>query len=177
MSNKSRTYSGMGTTITLAMIVGESAVVGHVGDSRLYHVGGRKSRQVTTDHTLAHELLQTGMCSETDIEETNAQHTLTRSLGQAEALIVDVLSFPLSIGDYLVLCTDGLANCVRTAEEMAVHVYGQPAEISQRLVQFALDDDGSDNVTVLSLRVADHLPDVSVHLPIGDASDSTIISG
>lgn len=152
--SKSSEFAGLGTTITLLLVVADNAIVAHVGDSRLYHRHGDEVRQITSDHNLAAELVRTGYCSAKHFAQSRARHMLTRSLGQDDELVVDVLSFPVSADDYCLLCTDGFSNSLKTNDELRPLLTGRPNEIAPRLVGWANGKDGSDNVTALVVHFA-----------------------
>ena len=146
--------SGMATTCTGLLVSGRDAVVAHVGDSRAYLIRGRGVRQITTDHSLAAELVRHGGLAPTDPGAHAQRHVLTRALGTAEDVQIDVVTVPLRAGDILVLTSDGLHSAV-PAEEMAAVIRGSPdsENACQTLVGLANARGGLDNASVVIIRL------------------------
>lgn len=147
--------SGMGTTCTAALITGSSLTIAHVGDSRAYLVRGGAISQLTEDHTLVAEAEKSS--GRGRAPAWIPRHLLTRSVGVAEAVEVDVISMPgeLAAGDNLVLCSDGLSNMVDEEEILraALDVPSGPSkDICRKLVDLALERGGPDNITVQVAR-------------------------
>jgi len=148
--------TGMGTTITGALIVGSDAFVGHVGDSRAYLLHLGSLRQLTRDHTRAQDLVDAGEVASVADVPRFLRHVLTNCLGDHDREVtVDVHHVPLAGGDRLLLCTDGLTNLVGD-EEIATILqrFSIPADACRALVDAALDRGGKDNVTVVLAHVA-----------------------
>lgn len=167
-SSQDEELSGMGTTVVALAVVGDSVFVAHVGDSRIYRLHGTVLTQLTRDHTLVQELVDSGAIPPEEAANHPIAHMLTRSLGPTEAVEVElrVLPEPAIPGDKYLLCSDGLYNLVfeeEIAEELSK---GTPEEAAQRLVGLALERGGTDNVTVQILEVV-NLDDqtVSVQYP------------
>ena len=145
---------GMRTTLTCLLKLRSSAVVGHVGDSRLYLIRRGDVHRLTDDHTLAAWQLRAGMITPAEAAESPFRSTLTRALGSHESVQVDTLFLEVTNGDLLLLCSDGLTRYV-TDEELrarlqASNVATAPAE----LVALANSRGGKDNVTVVTLACA-----------------------
>lgn len=146
---------GMGTTITLLLLVGDFAVMGHVGDSRLYLYRQGQVHQLSSDHTFVASLISSGTISPEDAKRHPYASVLTRSLGVQETVLVDTLLFDVLPGDTMLLCSDGLSGALESAEELGLileehHVQNLP----QTLVDLANVRGGSDNVTVVCVRSA-----------------------
>ncbi len=143
--------AGMGTTLTAALVAGDSLFLAHVGDSRAYMIRGGRIRQLTDDHSLVGELLRTGSLSEAEAMAHPQRHMLTRALGVERQTAVDVVRERLEPGDRLVLATDGLTALVSADEILAAVT--NPAEdfdqVAARLVGLANLRGGMDNVTVI----------------------------
>ena len=142
---------GMRTTLTCMLRVRSSAVVGHVGDTRLYLVRRGSVHRMTDDHTLAAWQLRAGMISPAEAAESPFRNTLTRALGSHESVQVDTLFLEIADGDVLLLCSDGLHHAVSDdeigARLRAPAVATAPAE----LVALANSRGAKDNVTALAL--------------------------
>jgi len=157
--------SGMGTTIVALAFVDDVTVVAHVGDSRIYSWHGGEIHQLTRDHTLVQELVDTGAIAPQDAANHPIAHMLTRSLGPAESTQPDVNILPQTAkpGDKFLLCSDGLYNHVSNEEIGEVLATRSPKEAVDVLVQMALDGGGSDNVTIQIVEVL-NLADETVHI-------------
>jgi protein phosphatase len=146
--------AGMGTTMTLAASLGASAVIGHIGDSRVYLFRDGKLHQLTRDHTWLQMLMDLGQVSAEEASLHPMRHVLLRSLGGREHNVEgDFQRAWLADGDQLLLCTDGLTNMVDDAA-IASLLSGAATskEACQALVDAALDKGGKDNVTVVLAR-------------------------
>ncbi|HKV44229.1 MAG TPA: PP2C family serine/threonine-protein phosphatase [bacterium] len=147
--------TGMATTCTAVVIEGNAGIVAHVGDSRAYLLRARQVRQLTVDHSLASELARRGELAPTEVETHAHRHVLTRALGSAEQVEIDLIVEPLRPGDVLVLATDGLHTAVRPEEIDAVVHAGSPAdEASGVLVALANARGGFDNASAIVIRLA-----------------------
>ncbi len=153
-------FDGMATTMTLLLIVDGLAVVGHVGDSRLYLKQASQARQLTRDHTLFAEFVSENPNWTYDRVDFHAiqrfRRVLTRCLGRDEQVVVETLSFEPGDGDVLLLCTDGLSNYFESERKIAGMLEGDDVdEIADRLIRFAIDSGGRDNVTAIVVRITD----------------------
>ena len=147
------TRRGMGTTLTVAGVLGNNLVVGHVGDSRAYLLRDDKITQLTKDHTVAQALIDAGV-SPNDPVSASLQHLLTAALGALDAEIEpEVNRWKLSPGDQLLLCSDGLTKMVDDAAILsAAREAGSAARACHDLIELALAAGGLDNVTVVMAR-------------------------
>ena len=130
-------------------MVGDSAWVAHIGDSRLYRVSNGRCRQITEDDTLVGRLVQEGLLSVEQAREHPARNVLLRSLGtHADSPVVAKRCASVQIGDYYVLCSDGLHGSV-DADDIAQAVQSFDLETACRsLIDLARERDGRDNISV-----------------------------
>ncbi len=143
---------GPATTLTLAVVVGDRAYVGHVGDSRAYHLRGDRLRQITRDQTMGDFLTDEGVLTPEQARAGGLDNMLASAIGGPEMLPAISL-LDLAAGDALLLCTDGLVKHVSDDAIRAVLAAGRPPEQACRaLVDAALAGGGSDNVTVVVAR-------------------------
>jgi protein phosphatase len=142
----------MGTTLTAAFIDGNNAYLGHVGDSRAYHLRGREVRQVTEDHTLAEDMVKQGKATRHEASTSPMRNMLTRSIGTKEEVAIDPpVGIELEEGDVLLLCTDGLTNLVEEREILStVHNTPDIQKACTKLVDMACKRGGHDNITVVA---------------------------
>jgi PPM family protein phosphatase len=149
-----RDFARMGTTCTTLVLHPRGASVAHVGDSRAYRIRGDRIEQLTFDHSLQWELLRQGRMSPEEIFLREPRNVITRSLGPNAEVLVDVEGpYPVLPHDAYLLCSDGLSTLVKD-EEMGVIVRElPPAEACQFLVDLANLRGGTDNITVVVVRV------------------------
>ncbi len=149
MSRSSRDYYGMGTTATVLVVLGNHAVMGHVGDSRLYLLRGDAIHQLSQDHTFVQELLRTGVLKPEQVEGHPYSNVLTRSLGKDVSVQVDTLVIDIMDEDVFLLCSDGLTKYFEQERELLQVIREEGAlEAVQTLVDMANKRGGGDNITV-----------------------------
>ena len=144
---------GMGTTITMCIVLENELYIGHVGDSRAYLVRGEKLIQLTQDHSLVGELLRTGSITKEEAATHSKKNVILRALGSEEKLKVDVLTVDLQKNDKFMLCTDGLTNMV--SEERMLEVITteeEPSSICSKLVNISNEIGGIDNTTIMLIK-------------------------
>lgn len=147
--------AGMGTTFVSLCFLGEDLHVVSVGDSRAYLIRNDTITQLTEDHTLVTELLRNGAISSDQAEHHPISHMLTRSLGPTATVEVDCLPFRdgVRLGDHFLLCSDGLYNLVTNAEMKQLVRSKSLDEALQGLIQLANERGGTDNITIILVRV------------------------
>ncbi|HKR12715.1 MAG TPA: protein phosphatase 2C domain-containing protein [Pyrinomonadaceae bacterium] len=145
------TLQGMGTTLTVAGVMGTDLIVGHVGDSRAYLLRGEEFQQLTTDHTLAQALIDAGVANRDDPASRSMRHVLTAAVGSlGEQFEPQVQRFKVQAGDQLLLCTDGLTELVEDSTITSVLSQATSAQSAcQNLLDLALAGGGVDNITVI----------------------------
>ena len=144
--------STMGTTLTGAYIVPPHALVGHLGDSRVYMVRNDDILQITRDQTLAQAMMDVGAEEE---KVSNLRHVLVNCLGGGKRdAKAEVLWFTLEHNDRLIVCTDGLSDLVSEAELLAGIKDREPQAAADRLIELALQAGGRDNITAVVCDVA-----------------------
>lgn len=147
--------NGMGTTAVVLVIRGEEAFIANVGDSRCYRLRGGKLDQITEDHSWVNEQVKRGGMSPEEAAYSPFRNVITRSLGNAPSVEVDVFTEELREGDVFLLCSDGLTGEVPDDEIRETLREFSPAEAAWKLVERALENGGRDNCTVLILAVRD----------------------
>jgi PPM family protein phosphatase len=165
--------AGMGTTVTIALVDAESEAIvfGHVGDSRAYRMRAGALEQVTTDHSLVAELVESGVLTPEEAERHPQRSAITRALGTEPAVEADVFTIDAVPGDLFLLCSDGLSDMLSEDRISAAieQAGGDPVTAGKALVAAANHQGGEDNITVVLFEVvADDAP-----LPAEDVESAT----
>jgi serine/threonine protein phosphatase PrpC len=148
-----RTLPGGGTTLTMALLVGDQMTIGHVGDSRAYVITDKEAKVITRDHTYVERLLELGEVTQEEASIHPQRHVLYRAIGQGDALKADVFSYPTPHGGRLLLCSDGLWGVVSDDDILnIVNHASNPQEACDRLVHEALLGGGPDNITTVLVQ-------------------------
>lgn len=146
-------YEGMATTIVGVLFEENTAHIAHVGDSRLYLINDAGIRQVTVDHSWVLEQVALGVLTNDQARSHPLRNVVTRAIGAAPELNVDMTSHDLAPGDVLLLCSDGLSGMVLDAElERIVKANTDLKAATAALVADANAKGGEDNITVLLVR-------------------------
>jgi serine/threonine protein phosphatase PrpC len=144
---------GMGTTFVCLAIAGHRAIIGHVGDSRVYLVRNGQCHRLTEDHTLVAAQLKAGTLSKEQAAVSQYRNVITRAVGIQESVQVDTLIIDLMPGDLFMLCSDGLHGYLPD-DEVAPLVASVPhPDLPKRFVTLANERGGKDNITALVVTV------------------------
>ncbi len=146
---------GMGTTLTALLLVGRRAFIAHVGDSRLYLVRGSEVRQLTEDHSVINELKRRGRLRPEVLEKIPNKNAVTRAVGVFETVEVDTFQVLAAPGDRFVLCSDGLHRYLDRESDLAALAQGDEEEAATRMVAYANERGGADNVTAIVVTLPD----------------------
>jgi protein phosphatase len=146
--------SGMGTTVTAALLAQDKLVLGHVGDSRAYRLRGDEVTQLTDDHSLVADLVRSGRLTPEEAEAHPQRSVITRALGTDPEVDVDAIAVDAEPGDVFLLCSDGLTTMV-TDDAILRLVQGAKSleDAARELVRAANRGGGEDNVTVILFRI------------------------
>ncbi len=150
--------SGMGTTITVALVENGNVAFGHVGDSRAYLIRDGRMEQVTEDHSLVNELMKSGKLSREEAEAHPQRSVITRALGTDPDVDVDTFTIEAQAGDVFLLCSDGLTDMVGEHEILEL-VERNRKDIDaalRSLVKAANRSGGEDNITVVAFEIAEN---------------------
>ena len=153
-------FAGMGTTLVVALLHDNQISVGHIGDSRLYRLRGGALEQVTRDHSLLQEQIDSGMITKEQARHSQNKNLVTRAVGIDPEVETEVHTYPVQPGDVYALCSDGLSDMV-TDEDMGATLSSLQVNLplaAQQLVQQANDNGGRDNVSVILVRVLKDFP-------------------
>lgn len=156
-------HVGMCTTGAIMATVLEDtqgwAIIGHVGDTRVYMIRDGKPHRLTRDHTFAYELFNAGLIAEKDLKRSIHRHVLSKAVGKYPTVKPDLLWVDLLPEDIFLLCTDGLTDLIEDHELPDLTKNLSAGEIATRLVNLANERGGHDNITLISLRIIGELFD------------------
>ena len=150
------TASGMGTTLTVALVEGMTVAIGHVGDSRAYLVRDEQMEQLTEDHSLVNELLKTGKLSEEEAQVHPQRSVITRAVGTDPDVDADGFTIEAEEGDVFLICSDGLSDMVED-EEILELLHSNRDDLDKAvkaLVAAANKGGGEDNITAIAFRIS-----------------------
>jgi protein phosphatase len=162
IAQKDASTSGMGTTLTAALIRDDEISIAHVGDSRAYLFRDGDLRRLTSDHSLVEELRRQGRLTDEQAEEHPQRSIITRALGPEPGVEVDTMTYQARAGDVILLCSDGLTTMMsedRIAEILDASPKLDPAVA--RMVDEANANGGRDNITVVAFRLEEEGAEVA----------------
>jgi len=146
---------GMGTTVLTVFFYDDRMSVGHVGDSRLYRLRNDAFEQLTVDHSLVQELVDKGFYSPEEARRSAQRNLVTRALGIGPEVQTEVFEETVLPEDLFLLCSDGLTDLVEDSEiHLTLSKYSANLEqAAQQLIQLANQNGGTDNISVILVRV------------------------
>ncbi|CAN5749624.1 MAG: Stp1/IreP family PP2C-type Ser/Thr phosphatase [Actinobacteria bacterium] len=151
--------AGMGTTVTAALVDSSSGAVaiGHVGDSRAYLLRDGTLEQLTTDHSLVAELVESGVLTPEEAERHPQRSAITRALGTEPSVEVDAFTMQAEPGDLFLVCSDGLSVMISDDDVFSAieSAGGDPEPAADALVAAANARGGEDNITVVLFEIVD----------------------
>jgi protein phosphatase len=153
-------YTGMGTTLVMVQFFDNRLMVAHVGDSRLYRLRDGVLAQVTKDHSLLQQQIDSGLITPEEARHSQNKNLVTRALGVDPTVETEIAEHEVREGDIYLLCSDGLNDMV-TDEEIALVLTTLAANLplcATHLVQSANDNGGRDNVSVILAKVKAPFP-------------------
>ncbi len=153
-AQEDESIKGMGTTlVSLLLCPDGKAFAVNVGDSRLYTVDQTGIRQITKDHSYVQYLIDKGKLTVNEAKNSSVKNIIIRSIGNESTANPDIFSLTFSVGNYFLLCSDGLSNCVGTEQiKEAVIPASSQKEMDacvDNLVNLANNNGGTDNITVI----------------------------
>ena len=145
---------GMGTTLVVCLFYDDFITVGHAGDSRLYRLRNDVLEQITRDHSLLQEQIDSGMLRKEDAHLSNNRNFVTRAIGVDPVEEAEIHTYEVLEGDLYMICTDGLFGLVADDEiQMTLGALKANLDLAaQQLIQAANDAGGTDNVSVILVR-------------------------
>ncbi|HYD34029.1 MAG TPA: Stp1/IreP family PP2C-type Ser/Thr phosphatase [Methylophilaceae bacterium] len=147
--------AGMGTTLVMGLFTNNRLLVGHIGDSRMYRLRDDELQKLTQDHSLLQEQINSGLITPEQAKTSTNKNLVTRALGVDPDVELELDEFDVEVGDIYLLCSDGLTDMV---EDEVIHttlksLHTNLELAANHLIQLANDNGGSDNVSVILVRI------------------------
>jgi serine/threonine protein phosphatase PrpC len=160
--------SGMGTTITAALVEDGTVRIGHVGDSRAYRVRDGKLEQLTEDHSLVGELVRSGRLSPEEADVHPQRSVITRVLGTDPDVDVDTFTVETRPGDVFMICSDGLTSMVDDREILEIVERNRASldRATRALVEAANKGGGEDNITIVAFEIGEPAVEDTETMPV-----------
>ncbi len=159
VAHEDSSRSGMGTTLTAALVEGDEIALGHVGDSRAYRMRDGDLSLLTTDHSLVEELRRQGRLTAEQAEEHPQRSIITRALGPEPEVEVDTMTFAARPDDVYLLCSDGLTTMLKEDRIRQILLGAETLDqATAELVAAANEAGGRDNITVVAFRLEEGDP-------------------
>ena len=153
-ANSNAQYSGMGTTLVVAVFHESTLFLGHIGDSRCYRLRNHDLVQITKDHSLLQEQIDAGLITPEQAATSANKNLVTRALGVEDAVMLELNEHRVEVGDIYLMCSDGLSDMVDDGE--IAGILDSEDALDQKavlLVAAANEHGGRDNITVLLVQV------------------------
>ena len=153
-ANSNPQYAGMGTTLVVGVFRDSRLLMGHVGDSRAYRLRGVRLTQITHDHSLLQEQIDSGLITPEQAAFSANKNLVTRAVGVEDTVLLETHLHDVLPGDTYLLCSDGLSDMLDD-ESILQLLTGSEAlpEVAAALVDAANDAGGKDNISVVLARV------------------------
>jgi PPM family protein phosphatase len=154
-ARKESQYSGMGTTLVLALFYHDKVTVAHVGDSRAYRFRHARLEQITRDHSLVQEQIDAGLLTPEWAQFSNNKNLITRAVGIDYEIDVEIHDHVIEVGDIYLLCSDGLSDMLSSQEISDIlNSLDSSLEMAcDTLVYKANDNGGRDNISIILIKV------------------------
>ena len=155
-ANSNPQFSGMGTTLVMAVLLDGRLMVGHVGDSRAYRLRGGQLQRLTRDHSLLQEQLDAGLITPAQAARSVNRNLVTRAIGVDADVVLEVREHELDDQDLLLLCSDGLTDMVddQGITDVLCHTHPSLQAACETLVNVANNAGGRDNISVVLVRAS-----------------------
>ena len=152
---KQTRYEGMGTTFLAAYFHNDRVTLAHIGDSRIYLWRNRSLKQLTVDHTVIQERIESGEITPAEAASDAYRGVLTRALGVDAVVEVDMREVSIQAGGIFLLCSDGCYDMLDYDEMVATLNTSQqdPQLLVRKLVRQANENGGFDNISAVAVRV------------------------
>jgi len=153
-ANSNPQYAGMGTTLVVGVFRDGRLLMGHVGDSRAYRLRAGRLNQITHDHSLLQEQIDSGLITAEQAAFSANKNLVTRAVGVEDTVLLETHLHDVLPGDTYLLCSDGLSDMIDD-ESIAQLLQGGESlsEAASALIDAANDAGGKDNISVVLARV------------------------
>lgn len=145
--------SGMGTTLSMALLIDNKLIIANVGDSRVYRITYDEILQITEDHSLVYQMYKEGKITKEEINTHPQKNIITRAVGVTENINVDVFEQEMKNDSYILMCTDGLTNMLTEDYIHGIFKTYSFDDIGEILVKKAIEKGGFDNITVIYFKL------------------------
>ena len=149
MAKSVESLAGMGTTVVAAVLSGDCAHIVHAGDSRAYRIRGEEITQITKDHSIVQNMVESGQLTADEARYHPRKNVITRALGVEETLEVEYDEIELAGEDVLLICTDGLTNYLDTEDILKIIREHSFYDYPETMIAQANSNGGGDNITVV----------------------------
>jgi PPM family protein phosphatase len=160
VSCRQRQCAGMGTTLVTALFTNDHVLVGHVGDSRMYRLREHRLTLLTEDHSLLQEQVRSGLITPEQARQSPNKNLITRALGIAPEIELELHEYSVQPEDLFLLCSDGLSDLVEDIDIQSVldSLTTKLDLAAQKLVEMANNNGGKDNISVILVRSLQPFP-------------------
>lgn len=143
---------GMGTTVVLCEVLGGRVNIAHVGDSRAYLYRGHKLKQITKDHSIVQQLIDSGTITQEQARFHPQRNLITRAVGTEKNILVDYNTLEFGEKDCILICSDGLSSYVDESDILDILENTKSSEAADKLIAAANQSGGKDNITVVLIK-------------------------
>lgn len=155
-ARRDKRLEGMGTTVVVAILAGNTLYTANIGDSRSYVFNGESLKQITTDHSLVNDLLKRGLISASEADNHPQRNVITRAVGTDIKTEVDIFVTDLNKGETVLMCSDGLYSMVHDKEIEKI-LSKKTGNRAQKLIDLANKNGGRDNISVVCAQVTEEV--------------------
>lgn len=151
---------GMGTTIVTTLFYDNKIAVGHIGDSRLYRLRNDCLEQITKDHSFVQELIDKGLYTEVEARSSSQKNVVTRAVGIAPTIEVEVNEHRTQPEDLYLMCSDGLTDLISDEDVQKIMLlFGSDmVGMAEQLIEIANASGGKDNISIILIRILKPYP-------------------
>jgi PPM family protein phosphatase len=160
VSTEQSQCAGMGTTLVLSLFVDNQAVIGHIGDSRAYVMRNDQLTQLTNDHSLLQEQIDSGLLTLQQAKVATYKNFVTKALGVDTVTDLEINIHRVEVGDLYLLCSDGLTDMVEQhdIETTLIEQQDDLESAANTLIRKANQQGGKDNISVILISIVEEFP-------------------
>lgn len=160
VANEQEQCEGMGTTLVLSLFVDNRVLIGHIGDSRAYVLRDDQLKQLTNDHSLLQEQIDSGLLTPEQARLATYKNFVTKAVGVDPITDLEINTYGVEVGDLYLLCSDGLTDMLEPYEIETTLIEGQDdlESLANTLIRKANQRGGKDNISVILISVVEQFP-------------------